>query len=61
MPIFDFSCDQCGQKIEKIMSYKDSEKFNETCKCGKGKYKKNSVNKINFELKGKWFKTTQGY
>jgi putative FmdB family regulatory protein len=61
MPIFEFSCDKCGNKIEKIISYDESEKFNEKCQCRKGRYKKDQVNKCNFSLKGRWFKTTGSY
>lgn len=61
MPIYEFSCDKCGNKIEKIISYDESEKYTETCKCKKGKYKKVPINKCNFSLKGKWFKTTGSY
>lgn len=61
MPIFGFTCDNCGRQIEKIISYDESEKLKEKCECKKGTYKKDAVNNFNFSLKGRWFKTNRGY
>mgnify|MGYP005851763449 CR=1 FL=1 len=61
MPIFEFNCDNCSHTIEKIMSFKQSEEYQGTCKCKKGKIKKVPVNKFNMSFKGRWYKNTGAY
>lgn len=61
MPIFEFSCDKCGNKEEKIISYEESEKIKPKCKCGKGILTKIKINNFNFALKGNWFRNNGKY
>lgn len=61
MPIFEFACDKCNKVSEKLMSFSDSEKYNEKCDCGNGKLTKVPVNSFNLNFKGKWFKNTRSY
>lgn len=61
MPIFDFQCDKCDKKVEKIVSLKESE-IPIQCDCGKdGKLVKQPVAPFNFSLKGNWFKNNGTY
>ena len=54
MPIFDYLCESCGQKQERIVK---SEKDNVKCYiCGKRNLIRLFPDKFNFKLKGKWFK-----
>lgn len=61
MPIFEFSCDTCEKRIEKILSFEESENYKNVCDCGKGTMRKVPISNCNFSLKGKWFKTTGSY
>lgn len=62
MPLFDFECDNCKERTEKIISYRESENISEECpSCKKGQLKKLPVSSFNFKLKGNWFKNTGAY
>ena len=61
MPIFSFTCSECGKKEDLIV--KSSEVLEVSCECDKmaTMLKDEQVHQLNFALKGKWFKNTKGY
>lgn len=61
MPLFEFKCNKCDQSTDKIMSFEESEKYNEVCKCGKGKMEKIPVSNFNVKYKGNWFSKNRRY
>lgn len=59
MPIFEFSCKECGNTEDKIVQ--STVETIKCSKCGAESEKQDKIYKSNFQLKGKWFKTTKGY
>jgi putative FmdB family regulatory protein len=63
MPIYEFSCNKCSAKVEKILSIAEAEKLDknpEKCEyCSVGKLVKIEYSQSTFRLIGKWYK--QGY
>lgn len=60
MPLFDFVCNTCNTIEERLV--KHSEITEQVCKdCGKEMVKSEQVSKLNFALKGVWFKTHKRY
>jgi len=58
VPIYLYECQQCGNEVEKILSFSESEKHLQTeCpRCSSKSYKKR-VNNTSFKLKGKgWYR-----
>jgi putative FmdB family regulatory protein len=61
MPIFEFTCDKCDKKFERILSYEASEE-EVICPCDKqAPSQKNKTFSFNFTLKGNWFKNNRTY
>lgn len=64
MPIYTYKCKSCQSIQDLLVSYSESDDATpHKCeKCGEQlMYKQNTVNAINFNLKGKWYKTTKSY
>ena len=58
MPIYLFECQSCGNEVEEILSFSESEKYLDTnCEKCKSKSFKKKIGKTSFKLKGKgWYK-----
>jgi putative FmdB family regulatory protein len=58
MPIFDYVCDKCGVEQERIVKYRDNIFIEDiSCNsCGEKALIRKPPIKLNFRLKGKWFK-----
>jgi len=57
MPIYEFQCNKCGKRFEKILSLSESSKDIE-CNCPKKAPSKKVVSAPSFRLGGKgWYET----
>ena len=57
MPIYEFQCNKCGKRFEKILSLSESSK-NIECNCPKKAPSKKVVSAPSFRLGGKgWYET----
>ena len=57
MPIYEFQCNKCGKRFEKILSLSESSK-NIDCNCPKKAPSKKVVSAPSFRLGGKgWYET----
>ena len=57
MPIYEFQCNKCGKRFEKILSLSESSK-NIECNCPKKAPSKKVVSAPSFRLEGKgWYET----
>ena len=57
MPIYEFQCNKCGKRFEKILSLSESSK-NIECNCTKKAPSKKVVSAPSFRLGGKgWYET----
>ena len=57
MPIYEFQCNKCGKRFEKILSLSESSK-NTECNCPEKASSKKVVSAPSFRLGGKgWYET----
>ncbi len=57
MPIYEFQCDMCGNRFEKIVSLSESNK-NIKCDCSPKAFAKKVISAPSFRLGGKgWYET----
>lgn len=64
MPIYAYKCNACDMIADLLVTYSESSDDKpQLCEnCGALQmYKQDTVNAINFNLKGKWYKTTKSY
>lgn len=61
MPIYEFSCIECGRVFEKFMKMSESDVKEIDCACDKKQSAVKIVSASDFHLKGTWFKTSGSY
>lgn len=62
MPLYEYECKDCHTVTTKLINHsapEEEKEFQECSHCSEMAHR--IISRTNFELKGKWFKTTKGY